>query len=254
MSFEAFWAELQQLHRPSDTCVLAWATAPSTHRTARAVIAEYSDEGRESPGVDIIAWQQTSGHGREQRVWASPAGAGVYLSLIRSGVSVAPQQLPLLVAVTAADVLNTYLGGRCKLKWPNDLMVGKRKLGGLLVDAVGPTLIVSLGVNVAADLSLYGIEGVTSLAHEGADMPSLARIVFELTSALSKSLEGQPSQAQMLERYQALSSHKLGDRLRWHQDGAVVEGIFRGFDTHGFLKLEIDGVQRLITAGSVTAP
>ncbi len=110
----------------------------------------------EPEGTVVIADEQTSGRGRSGRVWFSPAHLGVWASILLKP-QLAPQQaaaLSIVTAVAAADVLASDLGIETRVKWPNDIMVGALKLGGVLVEtgevAGGPVeeVIVGVGINV----------------------------------------------------------------------------------------------------------
>jgi BirA family biotin operon repressor/biotin-[acetyl-CoA-carboxylase] ligase len=87
-------------------------------------------------GAVVIAERQTAGRGRLGRVWASPKG-GLWMSVI-TRPDIEPEKagrLGLAIAVAAAEAIATEAGCEVELRWPNDLMVGGRKLGGVLVDA-----------------------------------------------------------------------------------------------------------------------
>ena len=88
------------------------------------------------PGTLIVADAQTAGRGRMGRSWRSERGAGIWLTLIErprdpSGLEV----LSLRVGLALAPELDAFATGRVQLKWPNDLYVGGRKLGGILIEA-----------------------------------------------------------------------------------------------------------------------
>lgn len=260
----------------------------STHLLGRRIANEYSQESARPPKTDLLAWQQSAGHGREQRPWSSPPG-GIYATLIRSLASdVGLQTLPLLVATALCEVLNAELAGRCRLKWPNDLLVGGRKLGGILIDvasrgavshatpretatlssslgtmprsspsgalsdasssaAASGLAVISFGVN-HGDLDLAG---VTSLEREAPGRTRLADVAIDLIEAVDDALERRLPVADVVARYRQLSLHTPGDALRCRVLGDEVQGIFQGFDRNGFLRLLVDGEERLLTAGEI---
>lgn len=131
-------------------------------------------------GMAIIAEQQTAGRGRRGRIWHSPAQGNVYCSVI---IIPAPEThqpaswfswVPLLSALAAADCLSAQTGLAISVKWPNDLLIGNKKLGGVLCEqttTVDRTLaiIIGIGLNINASLSSFPSElraGATSLAAE----------------------------------------------------------------------------------------
>ncbi len=227
----------------------------STHLLGRRIAAEYSQEHAVPPSVDVVAWQQTAGMGREGRSWSSPPG-GVYATMIRPiADGVAVQTLPLLVATALCDALNRDLDGRCRLKWPNDLLVAGGKLGGILIDAAsrgaggtGGMAVISFGVNH----SQVEEPGATSLEREAVDRVPLADLIGRLFDALDDALTVGDSAAEIADRYRQLSLHRPGDALCCRLHGDRLEGIFLGFDEHGFLRLQVGEEERLLTAGEVT--
>ncbi|APU17377.1 MULTISPECIES: biotin--[acetyl-CoA-carboxylase] ligase [Actinoalloteichus] len=114
--------------------------------------------------VVLIAEEQTGGRGRQSRAWASPAGAGLYLSLLLRPEGVSPVHfgwLPLLAGLALTRAVRSACGVEAAMKWPNDLLVGpaERKCAGILAEAVvpvgragggpaSPAVVVGLGLNV----------------------------------------------------------------------------------------------------------
>ncbi|ASO22557.1 BirA family biotin operon repressor/biotin-[acetyl-CoA-carboxylase] ligase [Actinoalloteichus hoggarensis] len=111
----------------------------------------------------LIAEEQTGGRGRQSRSWASPAGAGLYLSVLVRPEGVSPVHfgwLPLLAGLALTRVVRATAGVTAAMKWPNDLLVGpaERKCSGILAEAVtqpppgggvsSPAVVVGLGLNV----------------------------------------------------------------------------------------------------------
>lgn len=110
-------------------------------------------------GLFLLAREQTAGRGRLQRVWESPPG-GLYLSLLlRPAIPLArANQLTMLVSLAALDACWQAAGVRAKPKWPNDLLLGGKKLAGVLteMESEGDTLryaVIGLGLNVNNDFS-----------------------------------------------------------------------------------------------------
>jgi BirA family biotin operon repressor/biotin-[acetyl-CoA-carboxylase] ligase len=99
-----------------------------------SVLRELAESG-EAPGTIVIADEQTGGRGRAGRSWYSPAGLGLWMSVLHES-SLPPERLaPLSIAaaVSVAGALGDETGLDVRVKWPNDLLVGGRKLGGFLV-------------------------------------------------------------------------------------------------------------------------
>ena len=269
MSFATFSDELLRNHPRRCGGLIALEQVDSTLLLGHRIVDEYAREGAIAPDADILAWQQSAGQGRQGHSWSSPPGGGVYATLIRAQPEPqCLQMLPLRAAVALCEALNRWLGGRCRLKWPNDLLVGESKLGGILIEAItqeglGSVAAISFGVNHTADLAAIGEPQATSLVREMAAsgnpageapaVPSLAAMALGLIAALDAELERDAPASEVLEHYQRLSTYKPGDFLRCRIDNHLLEGLFLGFDEHGFLRLEVGGDERLLSTGEILA-
>jgi BirA family biotin operon repressor/biotin-[acetyl-CoA-carboxylase] ligase len=266
LDFTGFSTELLHRRDPASANLVVLPRVPSTNDLGRRIADEYLQDGMAAPPVLVVAWEQTGGRGRRGRSWQSAAGKGVYASLVVplddvGGLST----LPLLVAVGLATAVNRRLGSgaACCLKWPNDLMVGERKLAGVLIDRVGDdgvsAAVVGFGLNCRQDadelaaIAAAGGRPATSLALEAAEVPSLAELTWELVDAVRGELERFGDVDYAARRYGELSLHRAGDRLRYYDGAETVEGIFLGFDRSGFLRLEVEGEERRMSAGEVLA-
>ncbi len=257
MNFPIYADQLLEHRTRTSAGLVALENTDSTQILARRIVDEYVREGSAVPDLDIVAWSQGQGRGRHGRHWASPPGRGVYMTLIRScQVRGWLQLLPLRVATALCEALGRHLGDRCRLKWPNDLLVGGRKLGGILIEAVtlgenGAVALVGCGVNHRVEAASLGLTGATSVRAEAPDAPPLADLARQLIAAVDQELAHTRLASDVVARYQAFSLHEIGDSLRCEIDGVVVEGRFLGFDEHGFLRLRSHGEERLISTGEI---
>ena len=129
--------------------ILRYESLPSTNTEAARQAVPGALEG-----LCIVAREQTAGRGRQQRAWASPAGAGLYFSLVlRPRLEM--RAWPLLTLMSALAVADA-LGEACRLetdiKWPNDILAGERKVCGILAETVetnaGRAVMVGIGINL----------------------------------------------------------------------------------------------------------
>lgn len=206
---------------------------PSTN----TAVAERARAG-EPAGLVVIAEEQSAGRGRLDRGWASPPRAGLTFSvLLRPDAPPAQWPwLPLLSGVAVVRALREQAGVDALLKWPNDVLVDGRKLGGLLAEAVVPgCVVVGIGLNVTTRSDELPHDQATSLRLEGAattDRDTLLRAVLrELTIALADQDAGRVA-------YRALCS-TIGRRVRVELPTQFVEGLAEGVDEDG--RLLVDG-------------
>ena len=194
-----------------------------------------------------LAERQTAGRGRRGRPWSSPLAAHVYLSLSRrfDGGLAALQGLSLAVGVCAADALHALGYARVGLKWPNDLLVDGRKLGGVLVEiggeAGGPLrVVVGLGLNVAMPPSAARDidQPWCYLASLSPSPPSRQALCIALLDALLPMLarferDGLAPYAERWARHDVLA----GQRVRLQLGDRVVDGEALGIAADGALRL-----------------
>lgn len=214
-------------------------------------------------GTDVLlAERQTGGRGRRGRAWASPLAANIYLSLSRTFAGGLSRMggLSLAAGVAVGEALRELGVAGVGLKWPNDVLVDGRKLGGLLVEGggefAGPArAVIGLGLNVrmpttaAADIT----QPWTDLDTLAGEPVSRNSVVAALLSHLLPALEQfeQQGLAPFLPRYAALDVLH-GRAVRVEEAGVLHEGMACGLAEDGALRVEIDGVARHFHAGEVS--
>lgn len=217
---------------------------------------------KDSAGAVVIAEQQIGGRGRMKRKWVSPKG-GMWLSVVLkpSIPTAASTMLPFAAAVAVADALSTT-GLDPKLKWPNDVMVGGKKVAGILLDlsAEAETVnyaVIGIGINANVDTSKIKVdrEGrppITSIKEElGRDVNRL-----QLTAALLEKLE---HYCQMLERDPSsiiaewrTRSGMIGKNVTVVQQGKEIRGVAADINDDGSLLVRTRQGDIHVVSGEVT--
>ena len=238
---------------------------------ARASVGSTNEEAKRlavagAPEFTLVwALEQTQGRGRRGRSWASPPG-NLYLSLILRP-EVAPgeaAQIGFVAAVALAETLRPLLppDAELALKWPNDVLVGRRKVSGILPEAMAAgeggrveALVLGIGVNVASHP-----EGTawpaTDLAAAGVDI-ALERLLERLAASLDRWIGLWRSEgfAPVRARWMALALAP-GALVELRLDGRSLSGRFIEIDPQGALVLApADGsAPQRIRAGEVFFP
>jgi BirA family biotin operon repressor/biotin-[acetyl-CoA-carboxylase] ligase len=149
---------LAQLKAARDLWPPRWRQAPVHYF---GTIGSTNDEAArlvragEPEGTAVVAREQSSGRGRRGRPWSSEAG-GLWISVIITRSGLEPGRLSLAAGVAAARAIEGCCATRCDLKWPNDLMVAGKKVGGILVETLSdrPFAVVGIGINCNQDVTL----------------------------------------------------------------------------------------------------
>jgi BirA family transcriptional regulator, biotin operon repressor / biotin---[acetyl-CoA-carboxylase] ligase len=201
----------------------------------------------EPAGLVVVADVQTAGRGRLGRSWWSEPGTALLASwLLRPDLE--PERFPLLsivAGVAAARAASVAGGLEVRLKWPNDLIVGGRKLGGILCESDGKgAAVVGLGVNVRQEAFPDEIrDAATSVVAAGGRVPSRAWLLSAALSAFGGRMDPPES---ALDEYRALCD-TIGRAVRVEREGGVLTGTATGVADNG--ALIVDG--QTIAAGDV---
>jgi BirA family biotin operon repressor/biotin-[acetyl-CoA-carboxylase] ligase len=201
-------------------------------------------------GSVVIADEQTAGQGRHGHTWHSETGNGLYVSLVLPPSPV----LTLALGLATVEAVAQAAGVACDLRWPNDVMIGPRKVAGILVQLVDGRAIAGIGINVNHSAFPAGLaEEATSLrlAAGGTEIPPT-----ELFIALLHAIDSfiQEDKETILRLFTQTSSYAAGRRVTVTLPDGAIEGTTAGLDADGFLIVrKDDGTDTLIFAGGVRA-
>lgn len=227
----------------------------STQSFGRMLLDRHFAEDESPHPFAVLALEQSAGLGRHGRSWSSTEGLGIWASLVLPVAGREElQTLPMRTGVALAALLDGWLRGDCRLKWPNDLVVGRRKLGGILIDAITRRdhqiwALVGFGINHGHAAGELPEEHAVSLRLAALEAPPSLGVVAG--AAVAAVFEELSAQRPWLARYRALSAHALGDALECDLAGERVAGRFAGFDELGFLRLATPTGERVIASGEV---
>lgn len=240
--------------------ILRFDSLPSTNdeaaRQAKLGAAE---------GVCIVAREQTRGRGRRNRVWNSPADAGLYFSLILRPKFAAQSWSLITLAAAAAvcDALADSFQLSTDIKWANDIHTRKgQKLGGILaetVDAVsGDAVILGIGINLTKEAIAPELQGLaTSIETETGKAPNRETMLEALTAHLQnyyRDLHKVDGNQIIIEAWMRRSSYAFGKLVRVTLENETFEGETDGLTAAGALRVRLEnGIIRIVYAGDVIA-
>lgn len=230
----------------------------STNDVARALALAGAPHG-----TAVIAESQRAGRGRVGRAWSSPPGVGLWVSLIFRDVGAGEAEtLPIQLALEASAALDSWLQSPVMVKWPNDLLIGGRKVGGILCESAwegarARYLVAGIGLNLlqgSDDFPPSLRESATSLRLESDRDVSR----FEVASALFDRLvpgilSGSGATGLLQARFDerdALRDREI-DVLDPGTGSLLLRGRGRGIDTSGALLVESPAGTSAVRSGSV---
>lgn len=217
----------------------------------------------EAEGAVILAEEQTAGRGRAGRSWHSERGTGLYFSLLLRP-QLSPVQAPLLTmlaGLSAHAAIEAQTGLSAELKWPNDLLLGGKKIGGILTEMhAEPNLVrfVVVGIGLNANQEKFPAElssVATSLRLESGRPQSRLELAVRLLSQFETDYNRflREGAAFVVERFQAVSSFANGKRVRVETGRTTYQGTTAGLSPEGLLLVKKDdGSTVTVIAGDVT--
>jgi BirA family biotin operon repressor/biotin-[acetyl-CoA-carboxylase] ligase len=236
------------------------ATVDSTNDLALALAAAGAPEG-----VSVLADAQRLGRGRRGQTWFSPAGAGIYLSVIVRPVGAAPalSLVTLGAGVAVARAVRAATGLDVELKWPNDVVLGRpwRKLAGVLCEASGvaddsvAAVVVGIGVNLQpAAFPPDLVDRATSLEAELGRAVDRTPLVVEVLAGLAEVTRRlwAGEREWVAGEWRRFGRAGLGGAaVRWNDRGMARRGAARDIDLDGALVVDADGRAERLVAGEV---
>ena len=221
-------------------------SVPSTMDVAAALAADGA-----AHGVVVLAARQTAGRGRRGASWASPPGAGLYLSLITRPLD--QHTIPLITIAAGVGVRDGIVkctGLAPALKWPNDLLVGRRKLAGILAEghgigSSGQAVVIGVGLNVCAAAYPPDVAArATSIEDELGRAVDPELLLDQILASLEAYLAALPQNpGDILQAWRAASPSAHGTRVEWDGGRGTTAGVD---DTGALLVTTATGVERVI--------
>ncbi|MHA2600518.1 MAG: biotin--[acetyl-CoA-carboxylase] ligase [Candidatus Thorarchaeota archaeon SMTZ1-83] len=243
--------------REVDLRLVCFGKVDSTNDVAKRFVEEGVCEG-----LAIVSDCQTAGRGRFDRSWESPRG-GLYASIVVKPL-LSPATLPLMgfmLGCSAVSAIKSSSFIDARLKWPNDIIVNEKKVGGILSEAVTEgnqvvAIILGIGINVNLQLDDYPEDlrkSVTTVSHEtGVEIPieDLAALLLKEVYARMRKVETRQTFQPVLTEYKSVCN-TLGKRVRVEQIDRTFEGIALDVDEFGALIVKTESGEETVSAGDV---
>lgn len=218
-----FWRSFQISAETASTNTDALATADQLEGEAHVFATEH----------------QTQGRGRLNREWLSRAGEAIAMSLVLRP-TIDRSRWPwisLLAGLAVRDALADFVD-QVGVKWPNDVLVGERKISGILAETQGQVLVVGIGINV--NQTQVPFDSATSLHIEiGVETNRTALMIAVLNSFESRYTQLQADFHGLVDDYRHYCV-TIGRQVDIHLADTVVSGLATGVDEHGQLQLGVD--------------
>jgi BirA family biotin operon repressor/biotin-[acetyl-CoA-carboxylase] ligase len=239
--------------------IIRLGTVDSTNTYAM----ELAEKGA-AHGTVVIAGNQTMGKGRMGRTWVSPPGGNVYMSVIlRPRVKLQNATLlTIMSGIACCLAIRDVAGLPTEIKWPNDIVISGRKLGGILTElkSKGDKIsfaIIGIGINVNVPLSGFpaDVRGIaTSIGNETTKEHPVDALIDGLLKELDlwTAILDEKGSGPVLDEWRRLTT-MLGRTVNVTLGGEILTGVAQDVDEQGMLILQLpSGLSRKINAGDLT--
>ena len=227
----------------------------STNLVARRIVNECIENELSLPQAMIVAGEQFAGRGRNARTWSSPAGKGIYATTLLTRPVEELPVVPLAMANIVASFLREVFAIDARVKWPNDVLAGGRKIAGILIEARVQEgrvfLLIGTGINVepvADDTrpNATSISEVSKRNFTGIDTATTAFIEH-----MDEQLARPFTRDEVITAWRANTVHRAGDRITCVLGDRTVTGTWSGIDDHGRALLQSGGETVVVSAGDL---
>ncbi len=227
----------------------------STNLIGRRVVAECIENELSLPQAMIIAGEQFAGIGRNSRTWSSPPGKGIYATTMLTRPAGELSMIPLAIANVLATYLREVFAIDARIKWPNDIVVGGRKIAGILIEARMQDdrvyLLIGTGINVepVEDGTRTNATSIREVSQRN------FRGIAAATEAFIEHVDARLSlpfdREQVLDEWRRLTIHKPGDNITCVLGERTVSGTWSGIDEHGRALLKNGNDVVAVSAGDL---
>jgi BirA family biotin operon repressor/biotin-[acetyl-CoA-carboxylase] ligase len=229
----------------------------STNTAAMAAAAEGAPQGSV-----FLAEEQLAGRGRGANTWQSPRSTGIYCSIVLRPTLPPSQVLVLSLAAglavrTAIEQVDSRV--TADLKWPNDVLIGGKKVCGILTEMNAEAtsvryIVVGVGINAnqanfPKDLPATSLRLTTGSEWSRVDL--VAALLKSLDREYRQLLEDSDAQESILRRFAENSSWVQGKAVRIEENGSAFEGTTEGLDARGFLQVRTERGVQTVLSGTV---
>ncbi|HEX6083794.1 MAG TPA: biotin--[acetyl-CoA-carboxylase] ligase [Thermoanaerobaculia bacterium] len=227
----------------------------STNLIARRIVTECIENELSLPQAVIIAREQFAGRGRNDRRWSSPPGKGIYATVLVTRPVSELGIVPMAMASFIARYLRTTYDIDARIKWPNDVLVDRRKIAGILMEARVQDervfLLIGMGINVepVQDDTRPNAVAISEVAQR--DFDGIEGAIRAFVHSLDDYLARPFARDAILADWRDLSVHNPGDTIHCVIGERTLDGTWLGIDDHGRARLRTADGEIAVSAGDL---
>ena len=203
--------------------------------------------------IIIITKNQLNGKGQRGNKWFSSQNKSLTFSMIINENKNYDELLSLKIAVAIIEGIKINTNINCQLKWPNDIMINNKKIGGVLIEKKGNIIVIGIGINVNEDLQ--DINSIIKNKSSSLKMINKASIPLEslLANILNKfeSNYYNKNGNKIIEKWEKYCCH-INQNIQFHKNNKIINGKFLRLKNNGNAIINIDGKSHIITGGMIS--
>jgi len=227
----------------------------STNLIARRIVSECINNELSLPQAMIIAGEQFAGRGRNDRRWSSPPGKGIYATTLLTRPAHELPLIPLAMANILALYLRETFAIDARIKWPNDILVGGKKIAGILIEARVQDervyLLIGTGINVEPFQDDTRPNAVTILEVSPRSFAGIETATLAFIEHVDEQLARPLDHDEVLAQWRSLAVHNPGDRIQCVLGDRTITGTWAGIDEQGRAQLQTTDGMVAVSAGDL---
>jgi BirA family biotin operon repressor/biotin-[acetyl-CoA-carboxylase] ligase len=229
--------------------IVVFDSIDSTNGAAMRAAARGAKEGSV-----FIAEEQYRGRGRNGRTWHAAKSKDLAFSIVLRPDR-DPTGLTSLLALAASQAIAQFTGS-ASIKWPNDIYVGGKKISGILAESKGGAVVLGIGVNVNESMSDLPIElrdSATSISMETGRRHERAEVLVSIVGSFEEAYPvwTRSGLGPFIGALEEIMIY-IGERVFLERGQERIAGVVKGITAEGYLRLEVDGVEREFSSGDVS--
>ena len=200
----------------------------------------------------VITKNQTNGKGQRDNKWFSSLNKSLTFSLIINENSQCDQLLSLKIGIAIIEAINKNINIKSHLKWPNDIMINNKKIGGILIEKKKNKIVIGIGINVNEDLSDMN----STIKNKSTSLKIAANLSIELEILLAMILNefefyyNQKNYKKIIKKWEENCFH-INKNIKFYKNDKITNGKFLGLTKNGNAIINISGYKKIINSGII---
>ena len=203
-------------------------------------------------GYVIITKNQTNGRGRRNNKWFSIPNKSLTFSIIINKHKIKNNQLlSIIPAIAITNAIKKVSNIQCAIKWPNDIILNNKKIGGILIETKFDYIVIGIGLNVNEkhnELNTQIEKSSSSLKNNNSEEIKLELLLATILNELEKSFEAE--EKHLVNQWTKYCNH-INQNIQFHEKNKLISGLFTGINQNGQAIININNHTEFVSSGII---